>query len=284
MERMICSQYLIRLKPTFLCVARAAEHQEPLPCFEQPFTDELFEWLYSYSNKVYIMEREGEIWGFVPSCFSSSTMVLALKFNVEASIALRCLERNRYLDMFEYSPNIKAKKTRSTKISEEQARFDRFFEKINECFFESYTREDDSRTIIRDFEARCLCFSRLVGTPVTVEKDDLTESVKMKGEIDFPLFSAFLLTMFLLAREFAIDRSVRISFRMLSQSVAIVAEISADESDCASALSLWDSMCADMLMPFGSFLSDGGLRIGFQPCRRDLSYLGLKQHTDWLCL
>ena len=281
-DRMICSQYLVRLKPTFSCLARAAEYQESPIVFEQSFMDELLNWLYCYKNTVYITEREGAIWGFVPTLFPSSAMVLAFKFNVDAGVALRCLSRNEYHDRFEYSLNIKSKKTRSTKIDEAQRHIDCFFEKLNECFFEPYISSDDPEITIRDFEARINCFSKLFGVPVTVEKRTVEKSLKMQGEIDFPLLSAFFITLLLLSREFAINRSVRISFRMLSQSVAAVAEIVADEADFARAVALWEGMCADLFMPFGMFFSSGVLTVGLQPCRRELSYLGLKQQTDWL--
>ena len=283
-ERMICSQYLIRLRPEFLCIARAAEYGEPPLAFEGPFIRELTEWLYSYKNKLYIMEREGEIWGFVPTFFASSAMALALKFNVEAGVALRCLEKSGYRELLEYSPDITSKKTRSTKISDIQLQFDGFLEKINECFFEPCFVEDNSESIIRGLEERIRRFSKLTGTPVIIEAQELQEPIKTQGELDLPLHDAFLLTMLLFAREFALDRSVRISFRMLLQSVMSVAKINAEQEDFSRSAAIWEVMCAERLMPFGDFIHDGALTVCLQPCRRELSYLGLKQQTDWTYL
>ena len=64
-ERMICSQYLIRLKPSFECVARCARYSEPLPELDKTILDELLDYLYTYNRKIYITEINGDIWGFV---------------------------------------------------------------------------------------------------------------------------------------------------------------------------------------------------------------------------
>lgn len=281
-DRMICSQYLLRLKPTFLCMARGAAYQEQYPEFEQPFVDELFEQLYTYSKKMYVMERDGEIWFFVSAMFFSSATVLAIKFNVSAGVALRCLEKSRYRDMFAYSPNITAKKSRSTKINDTLEQTDAFLNKINDFFFEPNPFVDNSKDAICALRELCVRCSYLTGTPASIDIGNTEESQAISGEMDFSLFCAFLLNLFLLAREKATDRSVRVSFGMLSQSVVAIVEFKTDEDDVLKTVSLWDGICADMLMPFGSSYSDGVLKVGIQPCRRELSYLGLKQITDWL--
>ena len=281
-ERMICSQYLLRLKPTFLCVARGAAYQEQDPEFEQSFVDELFEQLYTYSEKMYVMEREGEIWGFVPTMFFSSATVLAIKFNVAAGVALRCFEKSRYRDMFAYSPNITAKKSRSTKINDALEQIDAFLSKMSNFFFEPSPAVDNSKDAIDALRELCVRCSYLTGTPASIDMENSEESKAISGEVDFSLFCAFLLNLFLLAREKATDRSVRVSFGMLYQSVVVVVEFQTEDDDVLRTVSLWDGICADMLMPFGSSYSDGVLKVGIQPCRRELSYLGLKQITDWL--
>lgn len=280
LDRMICSQYLIRLMPTFVCVARAAEYCEPPLELDQQFTEELSEWLYSYKNKLYIIERDGRIWGVVSTFFSSSAMVLALKFNVEPGVALRCLDRSEFRELLEYSPNISSKKTRSTKIADALSQIDGILGKINECFFRPCYIEDDSRSVIRAFEERSLLLSSLTGTPLTLEKHDTQDTIKTQGELDVPLLSAFLLTLLLFSREFALDRSARISFKMLSQSVTLVANICAEQEDFSRTEAIWEGMCAERLMPFGAFTKDGVLNLCLQPCRRELSYLGLKQCFD----
>ena len=281
-ERMICSQYLFRLKPTFLCVARGAAYQEQDPEFEQPFIDELFEQLYTYSDKIYVMERDGAIWGFVPTMFFSSATVLAVRFNVAAGVALRCLEKSAYRDMFEYSPKITAKKSRSTKINDTVAQFDAFLKKLNGFLHETSDSADNSKDAICAFRELCVRCSHLTGTPAAVELGEVEDPQLLSGEIDFSLFRAFLITWFLIAREKATDRSVRVSFDMLSQSVVAIVEFRTEEDDVLRTVSLWDGICADMLMPFGTSYSNGVLKVGIQPCRRELSYLGLKQITDWL--
>ena len=270
------SEYILALRPSPRLIARRAPRGEALPEFDGDLIRSLTGYLYSYADKIYIAEHDGQIWGFVPNAFPSSSLVFAFKFNIESGVALRLLEQSRYGESFEISESVVTPKARMSKrIRERAGGFDAFIEQIKKCFGETESTID---TLAQECEE----MSRLVGCPITVSTSaEEAEDVQGAGGFDFLTFRMFVLTMMMLARENGESRSLKISFEPLSQGISVAAELEATEEDCADAIAFWDNACAERLMPFGAFFDNGALKFVLQPYRRELSYLGLKQKTKW---
>lgn len=283
--RMPCSQYLLALKPTPRVIAGFTVHDGQMPTLYEGFVSEITEYLYSYDGRIYVTEREGVLWGIVPATFFAASLALVLKFEMTAGAVLRLLDDSEYRDLFTLAPTIRARKAKmSRSVSESAEDFEDFFGRLKRCLFDVAPSESlcDTDSVIRALEDVCVNASLLVGCPVKFfEGETRCEKISGAGELDLVTFGAFLITVMMLAREYSADRGIRISFEALSQNMAAVVELDVGDSDCAEVISFWENISAERLMPFGFVACGQTLRIGFQPYRRELSYLGLKQKTDW---
>ena len=283
--RMICSVYAFTIKPIPRILARCDELETAMPSFDENVLSEISEYLYSYGDRIYTFESGGYLWGVVPTTFASSSLAIVLKFNLSVGAALRLIEASRYKKYFTLSPFIRTRKSRMSRaISEMAEQFEDFFDRVIQAFWcEQMHEEKDFCEVVDLLRERCMAMSLLVGCPVTFfERRTYTEtpSINTNG-IDLNIFNAFLITMMMLARQNSTDRSIRISFEALSQSVAVVMELGVGEEDLSQAISFWESASAERLMPFGFSMSDDTLKVGLQPYRREFSYLGLKQKIEW---
>lgn len=280
-SKMICSQYLLRVKPEVRVVARNECYQNDTSfAFDDALMSELFEHLYSYDDRIYVAENNGEILAFVPSLFCCSSLVIALKFNFDDAVTLCLINQSEHREMFVLSPNIKVKKANmSARVSEQISCFEGFCKRLKAYFLEfgNLNLEYNVDELADEIVEHCFNLSLFAGCPISVSRDGIEGEISTLRNLDFPLLTAFVFNMLLLAKREASDRSARIFFKNLSQTVAIVFEMDAPQDNCLDVLCTWENISSEKLMPFGSYVEDGLLKICFQPYMREISYLGLKQ-------
>lgn len=280
-----CSQFLLALKPTPCIIAKIMEHSGAVPEFDEDFVAQISDYLYSYDDRIYIVEKGGALFGVVPKPFFVSSLALVLKFEMEAGAVLRLLDDSRYKDLFVLSPSITARKARKTKaISDKAEDLDDFFGRLKRCFFDIVQADTltDTDLVVGALKEACANASLLTGCPATFLKSKtVCEKTFDAGDIDMIMLATFVINVMMLARTAAEDRGIRISFEALSQNMAIIVELDLADGDCSEIISFWTNLAAEHMMPFGAFEHEQMFKIGFQPYRRELSYLGLKQEIDW---
>ncbi len=145
--------------------------------------------------------------------------------------------------------------------------------------FDSLTlpKEQDPREPINDIlRAHMLRLSRYVGIPVTISEQD---SLYSYGDFDYPLFVAFILTVFCLGRRVATDRSVRVRLDMTAFGATVRVAMTKGENISSEQLQELVSLraLAERKNILFDYAEQGDmLCIRISPVSKDWSYLELK--------
>ncbi|MBR0454793.1 MAG: hypothetical protein IIX25_03950, partial [Clostridia bacterium] len=242
---------------------------------------EINEHLRSYTEKILLTEKEGRIWGFMPSTFPSATLCLSFVTDeaiLSAADLLRLVKEEEHEGYFTLSDSIS---TRPSRMSERllgiKERYGEFFNALISAFSRmSVLDEADAESARDELYKRIYAVSRITGCPVEsiYEETDGADYTKT----DLPLFIAFLFCFLAFAKRNSPLRSVDISLASSSSSAVITISFEAQGSITLSdELVEWEELSSERNMMFGFSVEDNRASITFQPLRRDWSYLGLKQ-------
>ena len=278
------SQYLLALSPRLRVVSAnsPSEYATDFEGLDDGILSSLSEHLYSYSAKIYIAENKDKIWAFVPNLFYSSSFVLAVRFDIDSDIVLKLI-KNCDEDIFVFSNDIMSRcANMSPRVRIYSDVFGVWIDQIKSIFLSldrlGFCANFDEAK--EELFAQCRRLANFSGCQIEIEDFEVADFSAIT-DMDFPLFTAFVLTMLFWARCAGAQRRAEISFKELSKVVCTVVKF-----DFIGALRYgaemieWEHVSSEKLMPFGMHEKDGAITVGFQPYRREFSYLGIKQIID----
>ena len=253
------------------------------------FFEEILDYAYSYTEKTVLIEHDGVMWGFVPSIFPSTSLVILLKFCISPKLVLALIKECGVENIFELSEKIKSHPSRER----EKVRFYKndflvLCERLHGVFGNSsrlnmcFERDELKNELVQQF----IRIASLVGCPISVDLDDTdTEITPTYNNVDLALFTSFVFTMLCFARVNGKDRSAFLELKLLCWSPAVVIKIIPESGDTGDLINAdlfaeWEKVISEKHMPFGVFESNGRIEIGFQPHRVEISYLDMKARWD----
>ena len=281
-RRTLCNQCLFALYPTPKILISFFEDRESglLETISGEGFAEISEYLNSYSEKLLIFPVKSKTVVIVPSFYPSSALSLALCFDIEIDVFLRLVSECGADDIFQCSEKIKASSARMSKtVREKQKVFSQICEDIRHCFLR-LNRLDfclTHREQIEELASQCYALSCFTGCPLdTLEFRE--ESEEMLELIDFPLFTAFVLTALMCARKKGSTRSARILLSAEFSSATVSVSIDGVQSvKTSEELLAWKYISYDKKMLFDISALDEKTVVRLNPCRAEWSLLGIKQ-------
>lgn len=275
--------YLMMLSPRDRIISRVSPEalELSLDGFSRLQIEEINEHLRSYTEKILLTEKEGRIWGFLPSTFPSSTLCPLLVTDeaiLSGADLLRLVKEEELQEYFTLSDSISTRPSRmSERLVDLKERYKEFFNALISAFSRmSALDETDAESARDELYKRIYAVSRITGCPVE-SIDEETDGADYT-KTDLPLFVAFLFCFLAFAKRNSPLRSVDISLDSSSSSAVITISFEAQGSITLSdELVEWEELSSERNMMFGFSVEDNRASITFQPLRRDWSYLGLKQ-------
>ena len=283
-RRHICNCALISPANSMKTIALRAPAASTLSLAElsEAQKSEIVEHLCSYTEDILICEMDGRALAIIPSLYPSSSLCVALEFDEEEFTVcelLRLIECDKCPRIFRVSKHIADSPARMThSLSRKSEEFFSFAHELEEIFCGLDTLCADAKEATTELCVRAQKLAYFVGCPI--ERIDLLSDGSC-ALTDLPLYSAFLLSTFILARMHAPSRSAKLELRAMSAAAEVSAIFEIDESlELSAAMLEWERLSSERNMLFGSEMRDGEYRITFHPLRRDWSYLGLKQNPE----
>jgi hypothetical protein len=249
--------------------------------------EEIISHLSSYSEDVLICEHEGVALAVIPSIYPSSSLCLLLAFDpdqITIGEILRLIECDECARIFKVSEHLDSKSVKMTRALENKASdFFALCEEIKMYFtgMERIATLAGESEVKRALVEQAFGISEFVGCPLD-EIDEMWEDDECL-KTDLPLYSAFLLSFLLLARENAPLRSAKITLGASSSAIKVGVVFDSDKSLMLSDTVLeWERLAFDRNMLFECYEEQGKFHVAFHPLRRDWSYLGLKQRINFI--
>lgn len=243
---------------------------------------EIVEHLCSYTEDILLCARDGRALAIIPSLYPSSSLCVALEFDEDRFTVgelLRLIECEECPRIFRVSKHVTVTPARMTPILQRKGTaFFSLAREIEGIFCRLGTLSADVHEATEELCMRAQKFAYFVGCPIERINVLDNESCVLT---DLPLYSAFLLSTFILARACAPSRSARLDLRPMSSAAEVCVIFESDEPlELNDAILEWERLSSERNMLFGCEMRDGEYRITFHPLRRDWSYLGLKQDTQ----
>ena len=89
-QRMIATFGVMALTPHPKVLISNLPNEDILP--DSEISDEMLKYAYSYTEKIVLFEKDGVMWGFVPSTFPSSSLMIILKFHIPPKLVLALIK------------------------------------------------------------------------------------------------------------------------------------------------------------------------------------------------
>lgn len=243
---------------------------------------EIVEHICSYTEDILLSGIDGRALAIIPSLYPSSSLCVALEFDEEQFTVdelLRLIECENCPRIFRVSEHMAVSPARMThNLSQKSGEFFSLARELEEIFCSIGTLSADADEAATELCLRAQKLAYFVGCPI--ERIDLL-SAESCALTDLPLYSAFLLSTFILARTHAPSRSAKLKLRAMSSAAEVSVIFESDTPlELNDAMLEWEKLSSERNMLFGCEVRDGEYRITFHPLRRDWSYLGLKQYTE----
>lgn len=263
-----------------ICVMNAPKKAPiELSAFSDEQLDEIYRYLNNYSEFPYVMEANGSIYVFVPTLYPTSVMSIVLRMDVSPSDFLR-LARER-ADLFVLSPGITSQASRMTaRLESKKNDFLDFCKWLENAFLRmerlNLTFCDEE---LQDGYCEELIFlSKFFAVPIEeIVVNDSKDGIPINS--NFALFVAFSSCMMMLARNDALERSIRAELDFSAGALNITISFVTDEktSDMKE-LFFWERLAFDRRMIFEHGTGNGRAHVSFRPYVIDLAYFGMKQN------
>lgn len=240
---------------------------------------ELYDFVSEYNERFFVLGDERASTVVIPTLYPSSSLCVSLRFPLSVSILQKLIKESGEEECFALSRYAEIKTVRmSRKIKALLPEFSLLCQELRECFL--MPRRDRYEPSKADIEALCYRLSYFTGCPIELcmsEDEDYTQT-------DIGLFAAFLLTVFMSARNKAPDRSVKIGICSRSNAAHIMASFECvDSIFILSEITEWQRISADKNMIFDRVQDEkGNATLVFHPYRYDWSLLGIKQDIVFL--
>ena len=282
-RRMLCSTGVFYLSPSpMLLIDNSPEESgASLEDIDSATLDEMTEYLSSYRERALVIDHKDRVLAVLPSFYPASSLGVILSFDMKTGSFWRMVSLCGAEDIFVCSAKTQKTPSRLSKeMREQKDAFSELFADIRSCFvdlerFSRFLTEDEKK---REMVEQCRRLSCFVGCPAYID-EVLSEDVEASFELaDFPLFSAFVITMLLSARRNAIDRCARIILSPQFSSVTVsVSFVSYSNLKSEGHMASWKYLSYDKNMLFDIAQNNGEFTVRFNPCRTEWSKLGLKQ-------
>lgn len=282
-KRLCFSAAMVTFNPiTCICTSNSPKND---PIKMSVFTDEqlseIQDYLKGYNEKPYVIEADGRIYVIIPSFYPTSTMCLFLRMDYSPKVFLRLLKERE--EMFVLSENINSDPARmSPRLQDDRMDFLLFCDEIERAFFHV---DRLNLTFYEDEEKDGYCeeivsLSHFFAIPI--ESLTVTEGVnKMPLKSNLSLFIAFTSTMFMLARNDALDRHIKVELEIDGGLLTVKLSFKTEEFlDITNEAFLWDYLASDKRMLFEYYGKDDRFFVNFQPYFKDWAYLGFKQDVN----
>ena len=247
---------------------------------------EIYEHLCSYTEEILICEQEGRAVAVIPSLYPSSSLCPILVFDekqITLPELLRLIECDACPNVFRVSDLVSLTPARLTSVLERKGEvvfslfgeLDRIFTKMNRLCALA-----DEKEIKRELCRYAYELAYFVGCPIE-RINELWDEDALCSLTDMPLYSAFLLSFFMMAREYSPSRRATIELRAKSSAAEVSVVFESESSlDLLPAMLEWERLASERNMLFGCDRHGNEYRITFHPLRRDWSYLGIKQNIE----
>lgn len=246
--------------------------------------NEILAHLNSFSNKILLCEIGGKLCAFLPTLYPSSTLCFALVFDgkqLSTAQLLRLIETDECPDIFVISPSLKS---RAARMSDGLlARGESFFElcgRLSAVLLDTGEPFNSGGQTCTSLLKLLLALSELVGC--YVDSFEVDEDAKISSLVDIPLLLSFVITFMLTALKRTPLRSVGISLSELSGELLVKLSLECENEALGLPFVEWETIAADKNMFFEVYEENGSTYVSLQPIRRDWSYLGLKQKTEFI--
>lgn len=240
---------------------------------------ELREFAMSYTERLLVTGNERELWIVSPSLFPSATLCVAMRPYISPKELLRFIKDAP--ELFEVSRHIDFGCARmSARLNEKREAFFGLVEEIRKCFCDIYRLEDchDEAERRRILAEQCAALSMFTGCPIELES--------LEGEAysktDFPLFTAFVLNMLMVARRCSPTRSAALSIRSERSAAFVEIRFSSDIPLCLSREQLQWTRAGNDKGIFCCFDEEGENVVAMlHPLRDDRLYVEIKQRFEF---
>ncbi len=280
-RKMICEQYVFCLFPSPKILFTNAPRDAEL-LFDTQIYDEITEHLSSYAQRALVFDDNGRAIAILPTLYPSSSLGVALRFDISVGELLRLASACDFLHLFCVSKSTQINSVRlSARLGGMMDEFSAFFKELSNCFFsfDNFLLCLSPKEKFEKIERICLDTSHFMGCPISLSVPEAHLCEDALEQTDLPLLIAFLVSLLMLTRSNAEDRSARISLVPTRSSVIMSVSIKADRSVCADVgLLKWKHIAYDKNMLFDVWADGEYVTVRFDPCRAEWSLLGLKQY------
>ena len=282
-KKLCFSAAMVTFTPLICISAMNAPKCDPIKLsdFSEEQLAEIEGYLKGYNEKLYVIEANERIYAIVPSFYPTSTMALFLRMDFSPSVFLRFVKDRP--ELFVLSESIETLPARMTpRLQRDRRDFLVFCEEMEKAFF---CIDRLNLTFFDDEEKEGYCeeavlLSNFLGVPIESVTFNEGEN-KMPLKSNFSLFVAFATTMFMLAKNDALDRHIKIEFDidggLLTAKMSFKTE---QKINIANETFLWDFLASDKRMLFEYYGTDDRFYVNFQPYFKDWAYLGIKQNVN----
>lgn len=282
-KRLCYSLALVTFNPCLIMCSMNAPKSKPieLASIGDDKLASLKEYLSAYNEKPYVLEAGGKIYIAIPSLYPTTTTCLLLRIEQSANAVLRFIRKKD--GFFELSGDIDIAPARMSKrLEADEARFFALCDEIEKVFFclERFNLSFDDGVVIKGYCKQVRDISRFLAVPIkTFVVKDSEESLPLRS--NFSLFTAFCLTMMMLARNEANDRSVGVELEFFNGDMRVNIFFESDNNVGFTTESLlWDLISADRAMFFEFKQKGDRLKACLRPILTDWSYYGIKQNRS----
>ena len=285
-RKRICGVAMLSVQNSFCTLSNFA------PC-ETEFSAELLSnedkskiisHLNAFSKKLLICEIGAKLCVFLPTLYPSSSLCVVLVFDggqFTVSELLRLIACDECPDIFVMSDSITSKAARmSDALLSRGEIFFEFCRELSDVLLDlgspfEYGKDDCTALVLK-----LLKLSAFIGCPI--DSLDFDENVKLSSLFDLPLLLSFVITFMLVALNDAPSRSIGISLFELSGELCVKLTLPYKNESLSLPVVEWETIAADKNMLFEVDVQNDHTFVSFQPIRRDWSYLGLKQNTEFI--
>lgn len=252
---------------------------EGLKTLTEEQKNEIYEFARSYTDKMLIIGNECGTWAVCSTIFPSSSQNLVIGLNMEFSQLWRALAECGAQDRFVVSKYLDAGSARISKALREMSEYlSSLLAELDGCMYEAGMSgsENKGRRGGQAIREHCLRLSYLTGCPIDVLMDDGEDY----SETDIPLMTAFLLSVFMTARNNAPDRNAVVEIASVARAARIDVRFTCDDMAHLKDFAIeWDYISSCRLMEFAYFISGGVFNVRLHPYRFDWSVNGIKDEV-----
>ena len=279
-KRFVASHAILRLYPDLSVIAEGASSGGKMDpsIFSAEQKREIREFAMSYTENMLVIGNERELWIIVPSVFPASTLCVALKLISKPKEALRAL-RELGNDDFVFSQSLSFKSARmSPRLNGLYDELLLLRKEICQSFCDIYRldRCNDRKQTVKMLKEQSFALSYFSGCPTELIINDDEQDCCPK--VDFSLFSAFLLSMLISARNNSPMREAKVILTFKGEAVQVEVSFEADYAVCLSdECAAWTEIAADKGMFIHISYFDTKLGALFCPQRDERVYTEIKQ-------